>query len=53
MGSSTSISISGGHTEQSTQYTYTYVLSCPREGTFTIPGVSISVDGRVLKSNAV
>ena len=53
MGSSTSISISGGRTEQSTQYTYTYVLSCPREGTFTIPGVSISVDGRVLKSNAV
>ena len=53
MGSSTSISISGGHTEQSTQYTYTYVLSCSREGTFTIPGVSISVDGRVLKSNAV
>ena len=53
MGSSTSISISGGHTEQSTQYTYTYVLTCPREGTFTIPGVSVSVDGRVLKSNAV
>ena len=53
MGSSTSISISNGHTEQNTQYTYTYVLVAKREGTFTIPGVSISVDGKVLRSNAV
>lgn len=53
MGSSTSISIANGHTEQSTQYTYTYVLAARREGTFTIPGVSISVDGRVLRSNPV
>ena len=53
MGSSTSITISNGHTEQNTQYTYTYVLSAKREGTFTIPGVSISVDGKVLRSNAV
>lgn len=53
MGSSTSISISNGHTEQNTQYTYTYVLMAKREGTFTIPGVSISVDGKVLHSNAV
>lgn len=53
MGSSTSISISNGRTEQNTQYTYTYVLTAKREGTFTIPGVSISVDGKVLRSNAV
>lgn len=53
MGSSTSITISNGHTEQNTQYTYTYVLSAKHEGTFTIPGVSISVDGKVLRSNAV
>ena len=53
MGSSTSISITNGQMEQSTQYTYTYVLEGHREGTFTIPGVSISVDGRVLRSNAV
>lgn len=53
MGSSTSISIANGHTEQNTQYTYTYVLMCKREGTFTIPGVSVSVDGKVLRSNAV
>lgn len=53
MGSSTSISIANGHTEQNTQYTYTYVLVGRREGTFTIPGVSISVDGKVLRSNPV
>ena len=53
MGSSTSISIANGHTEQNTQYTYTYVLVCKREGTYTIPGVSISVDGKVLRSNGV
>ena len=53
MGSSTSISIANGRTEQSTQYTYTYVLTCSREGTYTIPGVSVSVDGRVVKSNAL
>ena len=53
MGSSTSISIANGHTEQTTQYTYTYVLVGKREGTFTIPGVSISVDGKVLRSNPV
>ena len=53
MGSSTSISIANGHTEQNTQYIYTYVLTARREGTFTIPGVSISVDGKVLRSNAV
>ena len=53
MGSSTSISIANGQTEQSTQYTYTYVLTGRREGTYTIPGVSISVDGKVLRSNPV
>lgn len=53
IGSSTSISIANGQVEQNTQYTYTYILACSREGTFTIPGVSISVDGKVLKSNAV
>lgn len=53
MGSSTSITISNGTTVQNTKYTYTYVLSAKREGTFKIPGVSISVDGKVLRSNSV
>ncbi len=53
MGSSTSISIVNGQMEQNTQYTYTYVLVARREGKYTIPGVSVSVDGKVLRSNAL
>lgn len=53
IGSSTTISISNGNTEQNTKYTYTYVLSAKREGTYTIPGVSISLDGKVVRSNVV
>ena len=53
VGSSTSISFVNGTMDQSTTYTYTYYLMAHKEGTFTIPGVSISIDGRVVKSNPV
>lgn len=53
IGSSTSISFVNGTMDQSTTYTYTYYLVGHKEGTFTIPGVSISIDGRVVKSNPV
>lgn len=53
VGSSTSISMVNGKVDQSTAYTYTYYLSATKEGTFTIPGVSISIGGRVVKSNFV
>ena len=53
VGSSMSISIMNGQTEQSTTYTYTYYLSCNKEGSYTIPGVTISIDGRLVKSNLV
>lgn len=53
VGSSTSISMMNGHVEQNTTYTYTYYLIGDREGEFTIPGVTISFDGRVEKSNYV
>lgn len=53
IGSSTSISITNGEMNQTTTYTYTYYLIGHKEGEFTIPGVSLSVDGRVLKSNFV
>lgn len=53
IGTSTSISMVNGHVDQSTTYTYTYQLSGKKEGTFTIPGVSLSIDGRVVKSNPV
>lgn len=53
VGSSTSISMVNGKVDQSTTYTYTYYLSATKEGTFTIPGVTISIGGRVIKSNFV
>ncbi len=53
MGSSTSISMMNGKVEQNTTYTYTYYLMGNKEGEFTIPGVSVSIDGRVVKSNYV
>lgn len=53
VGSSTSISMVNGKVDQSTTYTYTYYLMGHKEGEFTIPGVSISIDGRVVKSNYV
>lgn len=51
--SSTSISMMNGKVEQSTSYTYTYYLISNKEGEFTIPGVTFSFDGRVVKSNYV
>ncbi len=53
VGSSTSISMMNGKVEQSTTYTYTYYLSAQKEGSFTIPGVTISIGGRIVKSNFV
>ena len=53
MGSSTSITMMNGKVDQSTTYTYTYVLSCDKEGSFSIPGVTISVNGKLMKSNFV
>ncbi len=50
---STSISLMNGKTEQKTEYSYIYVLSINREGTFTIPGISLSVDGKVIHTEAV
>lgn len=50
---STSISVAGGKTEQKTEYSYVFVLSSNREGTLTIPGVSLSVDGKVMHTDAV
>lgn len=53
IGTSTSITMVGGSVEQSTTYTYTYYLSCDKEGDFSIPGVTFSFDGRLVKSNFV
>ena len=53
IGTSTSISMVNGQVDQQTTYTYTYHLSAKKEGTFTIPGVTLSIDGKVVKSNSV
>lgn len=53
IGTSTSISMANGHMEQTTTYTYTYYLSGNKEGSFSIPGVTLSIDGKVVKSNYV
>lgn len=50
---STSISMANGTTEQKTEYSYVYFLSINREGTYTIPGVSVSVDGKVMHTDPV
>lgn len=53
VGSSTSITMVNGKVDQKTTYTYTYYLIGHKEGEFTIPGITLSIDGRVVKSNYV
>jgi len=57
MGPSTSTSSSfqiiNGKTSQSSSVTYTYILCANKNGTFTIPAASISVDGNKISSNAL
>lgn len=53
IGTSTSINMTNGHIDQTTSYTYTYYLSCEKEGNFVIPGITLSVEGRLIKSNYV
>ena len=52
-GQSTSISIINGSTTKNSSYTYTYTLQATKEGSFTIPPVTMSVDGKQVKSNSV
>ncbi len=49
--SSTSIQIINGHTTQTHEYSYTYILRAREEGTFTIRPGSVEVDGTVYESN--
>lgn len=53
IGTSTSINMTNGHIDQTTTYTYTYYLSCEKEGNFVIPGITLSVEGRLIKSNYI
>ena len=48
-----STQIINGNVTSSSSITYTYVLAATKEGTFTIPGATIKVDGKEYKSNNV
>lgn len=52
-GSSTSVSIVNGQMSKSSSYTYTYTLSASKEGSYTIPPMTFTVDGSSVKSNSV
>ncbi len=45
--------IINGKSSSSSSTTYTYILSAKSKGEFTIPGASISADGKTYHSNAV
>ena len=49
----TSFSMVNGKTSQSATITYTYILSALKNGSFTIPAASITVDGKQITSNTV
>ena len=51
--SQSSFSIVNGHTSQTSSITYTYILSATKNGSFTIPAASISVDGKTVNSNTL
>ncbi|MCQ2285869.1 MAG: BatD family protein [Bacteroidales bacterium] len=51
--SSTSMSITNGTVTKSSSYTYSYVLQATKEGSFTIPPVTMNVNGKQVKSNSV
>jgi len=52
-GSSSSITVVNGQMTQTSTYTYTYTLSAQKEGTFTVPPVTMKVNDKLVKSNAV
>lgn len=51
--SESSFSMVNGKTTQSSSITFTYILSAPKAGTYSIPGATIRSNGQVYKSNAV
>lgn len=51
--SSYSTTIINGKSSSESSITYTYILQAKSEGTFTLPGASIKVDGRTYSSNSV
>ncbi len=50
---SSSIRMVNGSTSMSITYTYTYLLQATREGSFSIPAATVSVNGKQYSSNAL
>ena len=53
MGSSSSFTSINGKVTQNVAYTYTYVLEATKEGTYQIPGATITIDGKQYRSNTL
>lgn len=51
--SSSSTQIINGQVTHSENFSFTYILESTREGTFTIPGANVTVDGNNFDSNVV
>lgn len=51
--SSSSVQIINGKTTSNSSESYTYILAASQEGTFTLPGATIEVNGRTYTSNSV
>ncbi len=51
--SSSSTQVINGQMSRSVSITYTYYLSAPAEGTFTIPAATCKVDGKTITSNTL
>lgn len=52
-GRSTSIQIINGKRTKSSQFTYTYIITPKKTGTFSIPGASVTVKGRTYSTDPV
>jgi hypothetical protein len=50
---SSSIQIINGRVDRSVEYTYTYLMTASKEGTFTLPAASVKVEGKAYQSNAL
>lgn len=53
MGSSSSFTSINGKVTQNVAYTYTYVLEATKEGTYQIPGATITIDGKQYRSKYI
>lgn len=51
--SSTSVQMINGQVSQTENHTFSYILEAGREGSFTVPGATVTVNGREYRSNSL